>query len=103
MLESPSIQQYLNKVIICWCGQSAGNPLKISDIFEGGKAMEIILEPRWIEKITTLPESGMGYHRVKIKLRGEATTVHGIVLNGTTLVVDSQFYPDEIEDIDIDS
>ena len=37
MLETPGISEYRKVKISDRCGQSAGNPLKISDILEGGK------------------------------------------------------------------
>ena len=55
-----------------------------------------------MEKMATLPETGMGYQNVKIKLKGRPETIQGVVFNGATLIVDFPFYPDEIEDIDID-
>ena len=48
--------------------------------------MEIKLSRKWVSKMKKLPESGMGYQRVKVKLK-EGVILYGIVTNCDTLQV----------------
>lgn len=41
----------------------------------------------WVERLRSLPESGMGYHLVRVRLRDGRVLKHAVVLNGQLLQV----------------
>ena len=47
--------------------------------------MRLALEDRWIEKLRHQPESGMGYQRVRVRLRDGRIIAQAVVLNGRFL------------------
>ena len=47
--------------------------------------MRLALEDRWIEKLRREPESGMGYQRVRVRLRDGRIIAQAVVLNGRFL------------------
>src|SRR5438046_6328047 len=47
--------------------------------------MRLALEDRWIEKLRSQPESGMGYQRVRVRLRDGRIIAQAVVLNGRFL------------------
>ncbi len=49
--------------------------------------MRLALERQWTERLLDLPESGMGYQRVRVRLRDGRTVEKAIVFNGTVLEV----------------
>lgn len=49
--------------------------------------MRVHLDATWIERLTKLPESGMGYQRVRVRLRGGRVIEAAIVLNAEILEV----------------
>ena len=68
--------------------------------------MRLALEDRWIEKLRRQPESGMGYQRVRVRLRDGRIIAQAVVLNGRFLDfkedVGSVTSPD-IVDLDVES
>jgi len=64
--------------------------------------MTIKLSNRWIDKMKNLPESGMGYQNVKVKLNN-GVIVGGVVMNSDSLDVigNVAFGIDDIADIDL--
>ncbi|MEK7121140.1 MAG: hypothetical protein AAB857_00355, partial [Patescibacteria group bacterium] len=58
------------------------------------------LSKKWIDKMKNLPESGMGYQNVTVKLKN-GVVLKGIVLNSDILQVDNHtiFKNDDIDDI----
>ncbi len=49
--------------------------------------MRLNLDRSWSERLRDLPESGMGYQRVRVRLRDGRTVEEAIVFNGTVLEV----------------
>lgn len=60
------------------------------------------LSQKWIDKLKNLPESGMGYQNVTVKLKN-GVVLKGIVMNSDILKVDSYviFRNDDIDDISV--
>ena len=60
------------------------------------------LSKKWEDKMKSLPESGMGYQNVAVKLKN-GVVLKGIVTNSDILKVDSCaiFKNDDIDDINI--
>ena len=52
----------------------------------------------WIEKMKSLPETGMGFHKVKVLLK-DGTVIQGLVFNSEILETNLSFNSDEIVDI----
>jgi hypothetical protein len=68
--------------------------------------MQLKLEQRWSEMLAAQPESGMGYQRVRVRLKGGRTLEHLTVLNGQVLQLSddvSSFTPDDIAAIEVES
>jgi hypothetical protein len=59
------------------------------------------LPPRWIEKLTQLPESGMGYQRVNIVLKKGKVLKDVVVLNAEEAQAPEAFEPSEILDVQL--
>jgi hypothetical protein len=64
--------------------------------------MQLRLEPKWIRKLVSMPESGMGYHRVCVQLRDGRVFELAIVRNAEILEVadDVEFLSSDIDRID---
>ncbi len=64
--------------------------------------MTVKLSDKWIDKMKSLPESGMGYQNVKVKLNN-GTIVGGVVRNSDSLDVIGNvlFGISDIADIDL--
>jgi hypothetical protein len=68
--------------------------------------MQLKLDDRWIEKLAGLPESGMGYQRVRVRLRDGRVVAHGLVFNAEILEVGDEagaFTPTDIADIELEA
>ena len=64
--------------------------------------VELGLSKKWIDKMVSFPESGMGYQKVEVKLKS-GVRLKGIVMNSDILKVDGHtiFGNEDIEDIKI--
>jgi hypothetical protein len=65
--------------------------------------MRLRLDPKWTERLLELPESGMGYHRVNVRLRDGRTLGPLTVLNSQFIDLPedlANFLPTEIVAID---
>ncbi|MGH7614605.1 MAG: hypothetical protein ACREMW_11280 [Gemmatimonadales bacterium] len=49
--------------------------------------MRLTLEKKWTERLVNLPESGMGYQRVLVRLKDGRMLENVVVLNGQVLEV----------------
>jgi hypothetical protein len=47
--------------------------------------VRLALDDRWIEKLRRQPESGMGYQRVRVRLRDGRVIEQAVVFNGRVL------------------
>jgi hypothetical protein len=66
--------------------------------------MQLQLDPRWTEKLARMPESGMGYQRVRVRLRAGRTIDQALVYNASVLEVPdgvAPFGPQDIDDIEM--
>ena len=63
-------------------------------------ATRLGLSKKWIDKMKSLPESGMGYQKVTVKLKN-GIVLKGIVMNSDILQVDNYivFKNDDIDEI----
>jgi hypothetical protein len=61
--------------------------------------MRIRLEPRWIERLLKLPESGMGYQRVDIRLVDGRELKDVVVFNAEEIEVPDEFAQAQIKDV----
>ena len=55
----------------------------------------------WIDRLIHLPESGMGYQRVNIRLKRGRVLRDVMVLNAEECRVTEPFEPSEIEDVEL--
>lgn len=64
--------------------------------------MTVKLSGKWTDKMKSLPESGMGYQNVRVKLK-DGTILGGVVRNSDSLDVIGNvlFGVDDIDDIDL--
>lgn len=62
--------------------------------------MQLRLDQRWSEKLARLPESGMGYQRVRVRLRAGRTIDEALVYNGSVLEIPDGVAPFSPQDID---
>ena len=61
--------------------------------------MQLALEKKWTERLVELPESGMGYQRVRVRLKDGRTLEDVVVFNAETLSLPDtvkQFTPGDI-------
>lgn len=58
--------------------------------------MRVQLEPRWVKRLSRLPESGMGYHRVDVLTADGRTLRDLVVLNAEVINL-----PDDIGKVTI--
>jgi len=66
--------------------------------------VQLQLDRRWIDKLARLPESGMGYQRVRVRLKGGHTIEEALVFNASVLQLADDtdpFDPREITDIQV--
>ena len=61
--------------------------------------MRIKLEPRWTKRLLELPESGMGYQRVDVRLADGRELRDLLVFNGEELEVPREFAGATIADL----
>jgi hypothetical protein len=61
--------------------------------------MQLQLDQRWIQKLSRLPESGMGYQRVRVRLTAGRTIDDALVFNASVLQVADDISPFQSEDI----
>jgi hypothetical protein len=62
--------------------------------------MQLQLDPRWTQKLARLPESGMGYQRVRVLLKAGRTIEDALVFNASVLQVADDVAPFRSQDID---
>lgn len=55
----------------------------------------------WIDRLVHLPETGMGYQRVNIRLKRGKVLRDVMVLNAEECRVEEVFEPSEIEDVEL--
>jgi len=61
----------------------------------------IRLPAAWIERLVQLPETGMGYQRVNIRLRRGKVLSGVVVFNAEECQAPEPFDPSEIEDVEL--
>ena len=61
--------------------------------------MRIKLEPRWTKRLLELPESGMGYQRVDIRLVDGRELKDVVVFNAEEIEVPDEFARAQIKDV----
>ncbi len=61
--------------------------------------MRIRLEPRWTKRLLELPESGMGYQRVDIRLVDGRELKDVLVFNAEEIEVPDEFARAQIKDV----
>jgi len=61
--------------------------------------MRIRLEPRWTKRLLELPESGMGYQRVDIRLVDGRELKDVVVFNAEEIEVPDEFARAKIKDV----
>jgi len=61
--------------------------------------MRLELDPRWTQKLAQLPESGMGYQGVRVRLKAGRTIEDALVFNATVLQVADDVAPFRTQDI----
>ncbi len=61
--------------------------------------MRIRLEPRWTKRLLELPESGMGYQRVDIRLVDGRELKDVVVFNAEEIEVPEEFARAQIKDV----
>jgi hypothetical protein len=64
------------------------------------------LDARWIEKLRNQPESGMGYQRVRVRLKDGRVIEDVVVLNGSLLDLTEDVgpvTPPDIVDLELES
>jgi hypothetical protein len=61
--------------------------------------MRIRLEPRWTKRLLELPESGMGYQRVDIRLIDGRELKDVVVFNAEEIEVPDEFARTQIKDV----
>lgn len=55
----------------------------------------------WIDRLVDLPETGMGYQRVNIRLSQGKVLKNVVVFNAEECQVAEPFEPSEIEDVEL--
>ena len=61
--------------------------------------MRIRLEPRWTKRLLELPESGMGYQRVDIRLVDGRELKDVVVFNAEEIEVPDEYARAQIKDV----
>lgn len=62
--------------------------------------MRLQLDKRWSDKLARLPESGMGYQRVRVRLKVGRVIDDALVYNATVLEIPDDVDPITPQDID---
>lgn len=62
-------------------------------------SMRLKLERRWTERLLGLPESGMGYQRVDVRLTDGRELKNVVVFNAEEMEVPDEFAQAKIKDI----
>ena len=70
-----------------------------NNVEEGGSRMQYNIPEVFVKKLQTLPETGMGYQIVDVKLKDGRLLSKVILLNSSILVIDEFLKMDEIEDM----
>jgi hypothetical protein len=68
--------------------------------------MQLALEKKWTERLLKLPESGMGYQRVRVRLKDGRTLEDVLVFNAEILSLPDtvrQFTPGDIMAIEAET
>ena len=68
--------------------------------------MQVRLDNRWSEKLARWPESGMGYQRVRVRLKAGRTIEGALVFNARILEVpreEPKFEASDIAEIELAS
>lgn len=68
--------------------------------------MRLPLDPAWTEKLRRLPESGMGYQRVRVKLRDGRVLGEAVVFNAQVLQFADdvgEVVPQDIVELELES
>ncbi len=68
--------------------------------------MQLTLEKKWVELLVNLPESGMGYQRVQIRLKDGRNVENVVVFNSEVLQVPDEISPfksDDIVDVQVEA
>ena len=63
--------------------------------------MRVKLESRWTRRLIELPESGMGYQRVDVRLADGRELKDVVVFNAEELDVPEEFAKAEIKDVSL--
>jgi hypothetical protein len=63
--------------------------------------MRIKLEPRWVQKLLALPESGMGYQRVDLRLVDGRQVKDVPVFNAEEVDLPEEFANSRIADVSV--
>ena len=66
--------------------------------------MQVRLDHHWSEKLARFPESGMGFQRVRVRLKAGRTIENALVFNGCVLEVpkdESTFKAADIAEIEL--
>jgi hypothetical protein len=61
------------------------------------------LDPKWSEYLVRQPESGMGYQRVDLRLKGNKILRNILVFNGEEIQLPDEFVEAEIVDLKLSS
>ena len=68
--------------------------------------MQLTLGKKWVELLVNLPESGMGYQRVLVRLKDGRNVQNAIVFNSELLEVPDEIPPfksDDIVDVQVEA
>ncbi len=52
--------------------------------------MRLTLDKKWTDRLLQLPESGMGYQRVRVRLKDGRTIEDAVALNGQILLISDE-------------
>lgn len=63
--------------------------------------MKIKLDKQWVERLLKLPESGMGYQRVDVKMADGRELKNAVVLNAELLELPEDFGHSTVTDIQL--
>lgn len=63
--------------------------------------MRIKLDRQWVERLLKLPESGMGYQRVNVRMADGREVKNAVVLNAEVLELPDDFGPATVTDIQL--
>ncbi|MGH9338279.1 MAG: hypothetical protein ACRD1R_01480 [Acidobacteriota bacterium] len=63
------------------------------------KKIRIKLDKQWVERLLKLPESGMGYQRVDVRMADGRELKDAVVLNAEFLELPEDFKPGTVTEI----